>query len=424
MQQASIKLAVTLGSLRRLVRHDRARQGVRASREKIPDIMKILHLIDSLDPLEGGKVECVRQIGAEMSAMGHGVEVAVCADIASAPWIKAFPMTVHALGPGTGKYAYSPRFREWLMSNGSHYDCFVVNGLWQYQGYCGSRVAIHLGIPYYVYPHGMLDPWSRRANPLKYLKKVAYWMAAERFTLKNAAGLVFTSEDECRLAPRYFPRSRWRSIVVGHGVSEPPRVEKSAITSFRIKYSIPGDRPIWLFLSRVHPKKGIENLLAVLPRLMKKANAPFVLIAGAGDANYVEQLKAKTAALGLEGSVIWTGPLYGDEKWAAFGCAELFILPSHQENFGIVIAEALSMGLPVCTTRQVNIWREIDRCGAGLICSDTETDLQAELEKWLLLKSDERQNFRVRARRCFEEYFQISGAATRLAAAMKETSHR
>jgi glycosyltransferase involved in cell wall biosynthesis len=383
--------------------------------------MRILHVINSLNPQEGGTVECVRQIGTAVRAVGHTVEVVACKDTALDSWIDSFPFKVHALGPGIGKYAFSAKLRGWLLEFGRQYDVWIINGLWQYQGVCASRAAGALRIPYFVYAHGMLDPWSRRAHPLKYFKKLAYWLAIERSTLQRAQAVLFTSEEEARLAPGFFDSLNWRPIVVGNGVAEPPVQDARQTIGFRDKYGLAGTRPIWLFLSRLHPKKGIENLLAALPGILSKPNAPIVVIAGGGDIIYQKDLRALAKRLGIESDVIWTGPLYGAEKWAAFNLAELFILPSHQENFGIVVAEALSVGLPVCITRQVNIWPAIVEGGAGLVCNDDQAALDLALKHWIHLGAEEKSEFRRRARQCFEDNFQIDAAATRLLEAIQFT---
>ena len=121
------------------------------------ETLRILHVINSLDPREGGTVECVRQIGGSLSRAGHAVEVAVCRDLPDADWLGSFPLKSYPLGPGVGKYSYTPRLRRWLREHGLNYDAWIINGLWQYQGLGASRVAKELGIPYFVYPHGMLD---------------------------------------------------------------------------------------------------------------------------------------------------------------------------------------------------------------------------------------------------------------------------
>ena len=265
----------------------------------------------------------------------------------------------------------------------------------------------------------MLDPWNRRASPAKYLKKLLYWLLAERLTLENATAVVFTSQEESVLARRYFPVHRWKELVVGNGVSEPPLLANDHKASFRLLHAIPEGKKVMLFLSRVHPKKGIEILLRAFASLPSMHAQTMLVIAGNGDKGYIDSLVRLTRALGLADFVRWVGPLYDERKWEAFSVADLFVLPSHQENFGIVVAEALAMGKPVCTTTSVNIHSLIEDYSAGIICRDTERDLTAALVKWDGMSSKEIASLRLNARRCFEEQFRVGDAADLLVQAMQ-----
>ena len=382
--------------------------------------MRILHVINSLNPLEGGTVECVRQLATQMILLGHEVEVISCKDTLGADWLGEFPALVHALGPGFGTYAYSPKLLKWLRGNAQRYDMIIVNGLWQYHGACVSRVANERNLNYVVYPHGMLDPWSRRAHPFKYVKKFLYWLCVERRTLSRAAALIFTSDEEARLAPHFFPSANWTAKIVGNGVADPPDVSAQDVAAFRSDHGIPPDRVVWLFMSRLHSKKGLEDLIDSLSAVMAWPTPPIMVIAGGGKEEYVNQLKGRCNTLGLQKDVIWTGPIYSTAKWAAFRSAELFILPSHQENFGIVVAEALSVGLPVCTTKQVNIWSIVKNEKAGLICEDNRTSLTSALCAWRKLTIAERGEFGKNALRCYESHFKISSVAGRLEIILNE----
>ena len=383
--------------------------------------MRILHIIDSLNPDQGGTVECVRQIGTAVTALGHTVEVAVLRDLETDPWIKEFPLQAHALGPAIGFYGYNMRLIGWLEIHGCSFDAWIVNGLWQFQGLAASRVAKRSHVPYFVYSHGMLDPWSRRANPIKYLKKFFYWLLVERSILINAHRVVFTSIEESKLAEQFFPTSGWIPAVVGNGVAEPPACSAEDMQSFRNEFPRIGNRRVWLFLSRIHSKKGLENLLKAYSEIAAVDDPPCLVIAGTGEGTYVERLKTLSRQLRIDRHIVWTGPLYGIRKWAAFKSAELFVLASHQENFGIVIAEALAMGIPVCTTTAVNIWREVDEEGAGIVCDDSVTALSVALKKWSALSPNERAAFGSRARSCFERHFEIDSAARKLVSAIQDS---
>ena len=362
----------------------------------------------------GGTVECVRQIGSAISGRGHEVHVVACGDAPEAKWLKDFPLPAYAMGPGMGRYAFTPRLRTWLRENGRKYDAWIINGLWQYQGFGAAPIASAMGIPYFVYPHGMLDPWNRRAHPLKFVKKLLYWLAAERRTLQGASGVLFTSEEEAVLAQSYFPVSGWKGVVVGNGIADPPAIEADETRSFRKERSIGEDKRVLLFLSRIHPKKGIDIFLRAYAKSPSVRDRFTVVIAGDGDAAYVSELQALSRRLGLEQEVRWTGPLYGRSKWIAMSAADLFVLPSHQENFGIVVPEAMSMGVPVCTTPHVATYKFVQSDQAGLVCDDEERSLAAALKSWAELDPARVGEMRRNARRSFETNFRVATASQRV----------
>src|ERR1700730_14582766 len=99
----------------------------------------------------------------------------------------------------------------------------VVHGLWQFHGFCAMRVSTRIGVPYFVFPHGMLDPWFRRSYPLKHLKKQLYWVLAERRVLQSAKAVLFTSRNESRLAKvTFLPGARYRGRILPLGVQKSP----------------------------------------------------------------------------------------------------------------------------------------------------------------------------------------------------------
>jgi glycosyltransferase involved in cell wall biosynthesis len=190
--------------------------------------------------------------------------------------------------------------------------------------------------------------------------------------------------------------------------------------AFRAEHSIPADRKILLFLSRLHPKKGIDQLLRAFASLRSLHGSAVLVIAGDGEAGYVQSLKRMGSDLGLASLIRWTGPLYDMRKWVAFSSADLFVLPSHQENFGIVIAEALAVGTPVCTTTAVNTHELIERYGAGIVCNDGEDDLVRALEQWQAMDAGMLAKMRDNARSCFERELRIDGASQRLLEAIEK----
>ena len=383
--------------------------------------MRILHVLSTLNPAYGGPVEAVKQLGLYVANLGVQIEVAVCGDRQTDPWISQYPLPVHALGPAIGKkYCYTPRLRPWLEKHGRSYDAWVINAIWQFNSIGTASVAQRMRMPYFVYTHGMLDPWSKRAHPIKHLKKLVYWKLFEQNVLERACAVCFTAEEESRLASTYFPSSSWNAYVVGSGIAPPPAPNAHAIEALLQRCPEFRGKRLWIFLGRIHPKKGVDLMLKAFSALEPKKRNTHLIVAGPGDNAYISAMQRLAADAGVAGEVNFTGPLYGESKWAALKISELFILPSHQENFGISVVEALAMGVPVCISDKVNIWREIAAAEAGIVCGDTEPSLLAKLQGWNNLDSAEHAAFSKRAVACFQQNFHVERAARRYIARLSQ----
>jgi len=257
------------------------------------------------------------------------------------------------------RYGYAPRLVGWLRQNSHLYDAIIVNGLWNYASF-GAWRALHGGsTPYFVFTHGMLDPWFNRAYPIKTFFKRIFWRLFERRVLSDATGVLFTCEEERRLARQSFRPYRAREFVVGYGardVSGDPEAQCAAF--FAQAPGVRGRRFI-LFLSRIHQKKGVDLLVAAFARLAAARPEVDLVIAGPDQSGLRRKLTATAERLGVADRLHWPGMLTGDAKWGAFRAAEFFVLPSHQENFGIVVAEAMALGKPL----QIRGYR--NRSGVG-----------------------------------------------------------
>ncbi len=172
--------------------------------------LKILQLVHTLDPSVGGVATSVLALSRGLARRGHKSDIVVLDD-PSATWIANVDLTVHALGSGLTSYRYSRALLPWLREYGGDYDRVIVNGIWQYLSFAAWRRYAGSSIPYYVFPHGMLDPWFKETFPLKHLKKWLYWPWAEYRVLRDAAGVIFTSEEERLQARKSFRLYRARS---------------------------------------------------------------------------------------------------------------------------------------------------------------------------------------------------------------------
>jgi len=375
--------------------------------------MKILHVLASVDPRGGGPVESVRQGSAQLLALGHKVEV-LSLDAPDAPGVAGFTLPLHALGPARGFYHYSPRLVPWLRAHARAFDAVIVNGLWQYHGFGTWRALRKLDVPYYVYPHGMLDPWFKRAYPFKHLKKWLYWPWAEYRVLRDARAVLFTAEEERRLAARSFWLYRARARVVSFGTQAPPPEDAPGVPPrerFLAAHPELRGKRIVLFLGRIHEKKGCDLLIEAFGRAAARYPDAHLVMAGPDGAGWGERLRAQAAAAGIGARVSWPGMLDGPMKWGAFRASDVFVLPSHQENFGIAVAEAMACGVPVLISDKVNIWREVEGDGAGLAAPDTAQGTEALLRCWFALGERERGAMRACAQASFARRFSVEGMA-------------
>ncbi|TVP77700.1 MAG: glycosyltransferase [Puniceicoccaceae bacterium] len=383
---------------------------------------RVLHIVASMDPAGGGVAQAIHTIASGLRVEGFSSEVVSVDNPASAFLNLDRGLTIHALGPGRFGWGFSKRLRSWLESEGAGFDCWIVHGLWLYPSYLAVSIAGRSGLPVHVYPHGMLDPWfqSWRRRPFKTLRNVLYWHLLEAATIREATSLLFTCEEERRLAATTFHRYRPQAeAVVGLGNADVPRADSIPSDAFAALCPEIAERPYLLFLGRLHPKKGIDLLLegwAEATRGLPAASAPLLVIAGPGeDSDYGRALRRQAETLLPPGACCFPGMVAGDAKWAALRGAAAFVLFSHQENFGIAVVEALACETPVLISNKVNIWREIIDRRAGWVASDSAVSVADCLKVWLKLSTEARDAARARARTTFLEVFEGGQASQRLA---------
>ncbi|MDG0963423.1 MAG: glycosyltransferase [Opitutales bacterium] len=256
----------------------------------------------------------------------------------------------------------------------------IAHGLWQWPGYKAWKNFKKTGVPYVVFPHGMLDSWFKKTYPLKHLKKQFYWWWRQGKILKDAHAVCFTTEEERLLAQKTFFPYQCNEVVTGLGVATPPGDPARQIANFYAQYPQVKTKKILLYLGRFHPKKGVDMLIKSFLRDRRKDE--ILLLAGPTE-NPDSFLKGLMEQAGvMENQIIWSGMLEGDLKWGALRAADSLILPSHQENFGMVIAEALSVGTPVLLTDKVNLWREVVDSNAGIVANDDQAGIDQLIQQW------------------------------------------
>lgn len=384
--------------------------------------MKILRVIASMKPENGGPCQGLRNMIPALNEIGVYNEV-VCFDETDASYLGTDPFPVHPLGLPKGPYAYSKELDGWLQENMSRFDAVVIHGLWLYNSYGTYRAwkkfkKANIKYPkLYVMPHGMLDPYFQKAKErrVKALRNKVFYSLLEKRVINNSNGILFTCQQELILAREPFkPYEPKAELNVGYGIQPAmPRVSDMDDAFYEQCSSLSRNVPYLLFLSRVHHKKGVDLLIAAYRKLQVKFDMPHLVIAGPGidDTAYGQELKSMAAGLD---TIHFAGMVKGNQKWGAFYNCEAFILPSHQENFGIAVVEAMACSKAVLITDKVNIWREIKEGNAGFVENDDLNGTIKLLEQWTALSTKEKKEMGQDAYKVYDTFFSVKHAALRL----------
>ena len=373
--------------------------------------LRILHVIQSVNPKNGGPIEGICQQAKAHALYGHSVEIASLdepqSDYLSFPNLKVYPCK------SLRRDRILPlKLYTWLKSNCDNYDCIILNGIWGAHIPAAWLALRKSSVPYFVFSHGMLDPWFKRRYPLKHIKKWLVWPWAIYPALRDANAVFFTCEQEKVLARKSFWLYDCIEAVIKYGTEGIPCPEDDYAKSFLKSHPSLAGKRIFLFLGRVHPKKGPDLLIRSIADLERNSlwnpHTMKLVFAGPQNSNYAQKLAKLSETLEVSKSLYWTGMLTGNEKWGAFQSAEAFVLPSHQENFGIAVAEALSCGIPVMISSAVNIANEIKQDRAGLVEPDNLNGTSKLFRRWLALSEAEKVSMGIAARECFVKRFHSS----------------
>ena len=269
----------------------------------------------------------------------------------------------------------------WLRRHVKDYDLVHVHALWSFASAAAGSAAYAAGVPYVVRPAGMLSEYTRSRGAWK---KRLYWRLLERKTVFAATAFHATSTDEAKEIQAVRPGAR--AFVIPNGVDDAAwNIPTDPAALRRRCGSAVGDQPILLFLSRLHPKKGLSDLL--LPALAKMRTRAFLAVVGGPDPHalgYEQDIRTTIDRLGLADRVALLGPVSAAERWQMFDGAAAFVLPSHSENFGIVVAEAMARGCPVIVSDAVQAAEHVIAAGAGQVVPLAVDALAAALDAELL----------------------------------------
>ncbi len=316
--------------------------------------LRVLHVISSMAPEAGGPPVVVSGLTAALARRGHRVSIASVhqGDGPGPPHVAIAPgVSLHSFpADGPGGYGKSAQLDDWLTKHMNEFDVLHLHGVWQFATFAAARACWKRNVPYLSLPHGMLDQYSVRHR--SYLKKRVYWKMRERSVQAKASAVHCLNRAEIRRAVpwiRHFPK-----VVVGNGISEAELSDLPPRGQFRAAHPEIAERRIALFLSRLHPKKGLERLIPAWRSLADRMPSAALLIAGSGDKDYTDLLDRLIGQHGLQNHVIRIGQVNGRDRWRALVDADVFVLPSHQEGFSMAITEAMAACCPVVVTEECN----------------------------------------------------------------------
>ena len=328
--------------------------------------MKVLHVIPSVAERSGGPATAI--IPMCRALMQQGIEVLLVSTDAGLSEneiteYKGIPAKLFRAELGES-FKYSRPLASWLGENIRDFDLAHVHAVFNHSSIAAARACRRAGVPYVIRPLGSLDPWSMTQ---KALRKRLFWQVAGKGMLRGAAAVHYTSEAEKLSTERF--------TGLNHGSVVPLGIEQTfATTREKLAQHFPdlAQSPYVLVLSRLHQKKGLDVLIdAFLSTVQtQQFSAWRLVLAGDGPPDYVAKLKRKASQCDR---IVFTGWVDGERKDALLGCASLLALPSHQENFGLCVMEAMSHSVPVLVSPGVNLAPEIVTANAGWVAAiDTE----------------------------------------------------
>lgn len=340
--------------------------------------MRVLHVIPSLSSAHGGPTRALGLMEQVLAAQGVQVDTATSDD--DGPHRRnGKPCGVPLAENGVTRryfrkwldfYKVVPGLAWWLVRSVRSYDVVHIHALFSFSSVAAAWAAHRAGVPYVLRPLGTLNRYGvTQRRP--WLKRLSLALL-EGPALRHAAAVHFTSEDE------QSESAQWglplRGVVIPLGIEAAEPGDPALV---RQRFPQLAGAPYLLFLSRLDPKKNVEGLLRAFGLCAAQWPDLRLLVAGTGEAGYVTGLRVLADQLGLAGRVVWAGHVEGELKTGALAGAEVFVLPSFSENFGIAAAEALMAGKPCILGQGVAIAQAVASAGAGLAVAPDPASIAA-----------------------------------------------
>ncbi|MEG4800848.1 hormogonium polysaccharide biosynthesis glycosyltransferase HpsP [Microcoleus sp. ARI1-B5] len=376
--------------------------------------MRILQIIPSISLVYGGPSQMVLGLSAALASQGIDVTIITTdsnGDIGQPPLDVPLNQPLKQNGyqiiyfrcSPFRRYKFSLSLLQWLNQNARQFDLAHIHALFSPVTTLAATLARYHNLPYIIRPCGMLDPADLQKK--KQLKQI-YGRLLERPNLAGAAAIHFTSKQEAKISERFGLGDRGKmpvppdflpqDLVIPLGVRAglfPKRLRESQV-------------PIILFMSRIEPKKGLDLLIPALESVLVSGIEFQFVLAGSNpqDADYETQIKEQIQNSPLGKYTTITGFVSGNFKNELLTNADLFVLPSYYENFGIAVAEAMAAGVPVAISDRVHISEDIQQAEAGWV-GPLEVGAIASLIKSALLNPEERKRRGLNGKEYAEKHY-------------------
>lgn len=351
--------------------------------------MKVIHTIQGLSPSGGGPSRSVPGLCEAISKVGVQVKLISSDNLTKLNYYKTYNNT---LFNKMLNYYFPLNYYRFFKESSEKFnpDIIHVHGIWLPSNHLTVKYANKINIPFIISPHGTLEPWSLLH---KAFKKRIGWYLYQKNDLEKSVVLHATSLKEYESIRKIGLKNP--VAILPNGVEIPEILIDTLIDRSK-------DKRIVLYLSRIHPIKGLLNLVKAWSHLRPKNWK--IIIAGPDEGGHKKEVERTIVEEKLGDSIQFLGEISNDEKWPILKNADLFVLPSYSENFGIVVAEALAVGVPVITTKGTP-WGVLEETGSGWWIEPGVESLTNALRGAIALTDQERKSMGLRGRALVEERF-------------------
>lgn len=359
--------------------------------------MRVAQVLPMFSSRFGGPVTMVADAAESLASLGAEVTV-FASDLGKAPWAGDWrSIEPDELPPNADRLdyelfpvrwpqrlMYSPELAARLDEVVGDFDLVHIHSLWLHPQYAGQRSARRHGRPYIVSPHGALDPYLRRRGRARKAATSLLWQNA---MLRHADRLHVTTADEQKLIADIAPDVPRAIVPNGLWIDRlaPPDADAER---FRRRHMDGFDGPLVMFLGRLNFKKGVDVLIDAFALATAKNRDARLAVVGPDDEGLLATLEGQVIDLGIEGRVVFTGALYGEDRTDALAAADVWALSSHSENFGIAVVEAMAAGAATVISPAVNLAPDVLAADAGLVAEQSPEPFAAALAT--LLEDEQR----------------------------------